>query len=89
MPIPSENADLDFIEPGGVPAGAGATAASGEAGDDAARAHSTGIVPSQDLRAMALRKEIFALEPIGLSTFFNGNGASLAWRLAAAFGINF
>ena len=60
MPIPSENADLDFVDPGRAPAGAG----SGEAGDEAARAHSTGIVPSQDLRAMALRKEIFALEPI-------------------------
>ena len=57
---------------------AGASAASGEAGDDAARAHSTGIVPSQDLRAMALRKEIFALEPIADDQF---QPASLDLRL--------
>src|SRR5215203_3876421 len=76
MPIPSENADLDFIEPGGVPAAG--SASSGEAADDAARAHSTGIVPSQDLRAMALRKEIFALEPIADDQF---QPASLDLRL--------
>jgi len=31
----------------------------------------------------------FALEPIGLTTFFGANGATLSWRLAAAAGINF
>jgi len=78
MPTPSENADLDFVDPGGVPAGAGTGGSSGEAGDEAGRAHSTGIVPSQDLRAMALRKEIFALEPIADDQF---QPASLDLRL--------
>ena len=78
MPTPSENADLDFVDPGRVPAGAGTGGSSGEAGDEAARAHSTGIAPSQDLRAMALRKEIFALEPIADDQF---QPASLDLRL--------
>ncbi|MGZ8259243.1 MAG: 2'-deoxycytidine 5'-triphosphate deaminase [Caldimonas sp.] len=48
--------------------------------DEAALAHSTGIVPSQDLRAMVLRKEIFALEPITDDQF---QPASLDLRLGA------
>jgi dCTP deaminase len=40
--------------------------------------HSTGIVPSQDLRAMVLRREIFALEPITEEQF---QPASLDLRL--------
>ena len=54
-----------------------ADGAPGRAGEDA-RAHSTGIVPSQDLRAMVLRKEIFALEPIADDQF---QPASLDLRL--------
>ena len=77
MPTPSENADLDFVEPGGASAAA-TGAALGDAGDDTARSHSTGIVPSQDLRAMALRKEIFALEPLADDQF---QPASLDLRL--------
>ena len=46
--------------------------------DDDAPAHSTGIVPSQDLRAMVLRKEIIALEPIADDQF---QPASLDLRL--------
>ncbi len=54
-------------------------AAADEAGaDDAGRSHSTGIVPSQELRAMVLRKEIFALEPITDEQF---QPASLDLRL--------
>ena len=49
-------------------------------GDAPAPAHSTGIVPSQDLRAMVLRKEIFALEPIADDQF---QPASLDLRLGA------
>jgi dCTP deaminase len=53
--------------------------APGRAGDDAAApAHTTGIVPSQDLRAMVLRKEIFALEPVTDDQF---QPASLDLRL--------
>ncbi|HEY2188446.1 MAG TPA: 2'-deoxycytidine 5'-triphosphate deaminase [Caldimonas sp.] len=52
-----------------------------DAGDDASRLHSTGIVPSQDLRAMVVRKEIFALEPIADDQF---QPASLDLRLGAA-----
>lgn len=40
------------------------TTAPAEAESDADRAHSTGILPSQDLRELVRRKEIFALEPI-------------------------
>jgi dCTP deaminase len=49
-------------------------------GDAPAPAHSTGIVPSQDLRAMVLRKEIFALAPIADDQF---QPASLDLRLGA------
>ena len=59
------------------------TAATGHATDAPAeetRAHSTGIVPSQDLRGMVLRKEIFALEPIADDQF---QPASLDLRLGA------
>src|SRR4051794_1282386 len=77
MPMPSENADLDFVEPTGTP-GAATGAPGGDAGDDTGRSPSTGIVPSQDLRAMALRKEIFALEPIADDQF---QPASLDLRL--------
>ncbi|HZW74635.1 MAG TPA: 2'-deoxycytidine 5'-triphosphate deaminase, partial [Caldimonas sp.] len=47
-------------------------------GDDGNRFHTTGIVPSQDLRAMVLRKEIIALEPITDDQF---QPASLDLRL--------
>ena len=72
MSTSSDNASLEFT--------AAATASGGEPADDAARAHSTGIVPSQDLRAMVLRKEIFALEPIADDQF---QPASLDLRLGA------
>jgi len=49
-----------------------------DGGDDGGRLHSTGIVPSQDLRAMVLRKEIIALEPITDDQF---QPASLDLRL--------
>ena len=49
-----------------------------DGGDEAAPLHSTGIVPSQELRAMVLRKEIFALEPITDEQF---QPASLDLRL--------
>ena len=49
-----------------------------DGGDDGNRLHTTGIVPSQDLRAMALRKEIFALEPLAEDQF---QPASLDLRL--------
>jgi Deoxycytidine deaminase len=49
-----------------------------ETTEDPAPAHSTGIVPSQDLRAMVLRKEIIALEPILADQF---QPASLDLRL--------
>ncbi|MDQ6640074.1 MAG: 2'-deoxycytidine 5'-triphosphate deaminase, partial [Pseudomonadota bacterium] len=77
MPIPSDNADLDFVEPR-VPGDGAPGASSGAAVDDAAPAHSTGIVPSQDLRGMVLRREIFALEPIADDQF---QPASLDLRL--------
>jgi dCTP deaminase len=74
MAATSEPASGDLIAPAG---GAGF----GERdGDDATRQHSTGIVPSQDLRAMVLRKEIFALEPISDDQF---QPASLDLRLGA------
>ena len=49
-----------------------------DGGDDGNRLHTTGIVPSQDLRAMVLRKEIIALEPITDDQF---QPASLDLRL--------
>jgi dCTP deaminase len=49
-----------------------------DGGDDGGRLHTTGIVPSQDLRAMVLRKEIIALEPITDDQF---QPASLDLRL--------
>jgi dCTP deaminase len=58
----------------------GATEHAADSPADEARAHSTGIVPSQDLRGMVLRKEIFALEPIADDQF---QPASLDLRLGA------
>jgi len=49
-----------------------------DGGDDGNRLHTTGIVPSQDLRAMVLRKEIIAIEPITDDQF---QPASLDLRL--------
>jgi len=62
-------------EPAGRDLIGGANADDG--GDDGGR-HTTGIVPSQDLRAMVLRKEIIALEPITDDQF---QPASLDLRL--------
>jgi len=69
----SEPADRDLI---GAAEPADDRLADG--GDDGGRLHSTGIVPSQDLRAMVLRKEIIALEPITDDQF---QPASLDLRL--------
>ena len=63
MPAPSD-VSLD-LGGGAAPDDAGA--------DDAGRSHSTGIVPSQELRGMVLRKEIFALEPIADDQFQPGS----------------
>ena len=68
MTTTPEPAGRDLI--GGVDADDG--------GDDGGRLHTTGIVPSQDLRAMVLRKEIIALEPITDDQF---QPASLDLRL--------
>ncbi|MBV9889492.1 MAG: 2'-deoxycytidine 5'-triphosphate deaminase, partial [Rhizobacter sp.] len=68
-------------EPGGRDLIGGAAPAyerAGDGGDDGSRLHTTGIVPSQELRAMLLRKEIFALEPIADDQF---QPASLDLRL--------
>ena len=59
MPPTPENAGRDLIEQARPPADR-----TDEPADDPSPLHSTGIVPSQDLRAMVLRKEIIALEPI-------------------------
>jgi len=74
MTTPPEPADRDLLADAD-PAAADRT---GDSGDDGARLHSTGIVPSQELRAMVLRKEIFALEPIADDQF---QPASLDLRL--------
>jgi dCTP deaminase len=49
-----------------------------EADDEGGRSHSTGILPSQELKAMVQRREIFALEPIADDQF---QPASLDLRL--------
>jgi len=74
MTTTPEPADRDLLADAD-PAAADRT---GDSGDDGARLHSTGIVPSQELRAMVLRKEIFALEPIADDQF---QPASLDLRL--------
>ena len=81
MPTPPANAGPDLVEqadalPGEPPRSAALT----EADDDVQRSHSTGIVPSQDLRGMVARKEIFALEKITDEQF---QPASLDLRLGA------
>ena len=65
-------------EPAGRDLIGGTEPAVDDGGEDGSRLHTTGIVPSQDLRAMVLRKEIFALEPIADDQF---QPASLDLRL--------
>jgi dCTP deaminase len=72
MPPPSENARRHLNEQARPPGDQDQPA------DDASPLHSTGIVPSQDLRAMVARKEIFALEAIADDQF---QPASLDLRL--------